>query len=368
MRHSTLDVLRAISIVTVVVTHGVMHFLPDMVDPTRMTAPWQWAVWWLFSANLGVSLFFVLSGYLIAQQLQTGLTVRDFFVHRIAKVYPTYLLLIAGYVATRSLEPAHAWVFSASLQNTGLIPPLSHPAHLWSIAVEVQFYLLAPLLAARGTVFFKLGWVFAVWLLVFVGTLFLGASAWETRDDAPDTLPTLLALLYTHLLTNLPAMLFGIWLQRQYGQLQRDERSILTRPTIAALLVVASMGLMGWLRLQATPRHQYTDALGSPDTFMMLLGMVVLFSVHAALFAKLVLSVHHRIAFNRTNPLALASYQWYLVHPLLLSAAVWEGVGIESASLKFWVYLFASFALALVLQRTVEEPIRRYIVSRCCVR
>lgn len=368
MRHSTLDVLRAISIVTVVVTHGVMHFLPDMADPTRMTAPWQWVVWWLFSANLGVSLFFVLSGYLIAQQLQTGLAVRDFFVHRIAKVYPTYLLLIAGYVATRSVAPAHALVFSASVQNTGLIPPLSHPAHLWSIAVEMQFYLLAPMLAARRTVFGKLGWVFTVWLLVLMGTLVLGVQAWETRHDSPDTLPTLVALLYCHLLTNLPAMLFGIWLQRQYGPFEPLERSRFTRPTVASALFVASLGLMGWLRYQATPRHAYTDALANPDTFMMLLGMVALFSVHAALFANLLLSVHHRIAFNRTNPLALASYQWYLVHPLLLSAAVWEGVGIESASLKFWVFLLASFAVALVLQRTVEEPIRRYIVGRCCVR
>lgn len=351
-----------------VATHGVMHFLPNLADPARMTAPWQWAVWWLFTANLGVSLFFVLSGYLIAQQLQTELSVRDFFVHRIAKVYPTYLLVIGGYVATRSLEPAHAWVFSASLQNTGLIPPLSHPAHLWSIAVEVQFYLLAPLLAARGTVFYKLGWVFAVWLLVFVGTLALGVQAWETRHDAADSLPTVLGMLYSHLLTNLPAMLFGIWLQRQYSPLEPVERSRFTRPTVAAALFVTSLGLMGWLRYQATPRHQYTDALASPDTFMMLLGMVVLFSVHAALFANLLLSVHHRIAFNRTNPLALASYQWYLVHPLLLSATVWEGVGIASASLKFWVYLFASFGLAQVLQRAVEEPIRRYIVGRCCVR
>jgi len=121
---------------------------------------------WTKYGWMGVDFFFVLSGYLITCQLikkaDSPNYFSNFYRNRILRIWPLYyLFLVAFYITIYFLvSPAtsgnfqyykmNAWAFAIMAQNfllmiTG-VPDQPHIAHLWSLAVEEQFYLIWPML------------------------------------------------------------------------------------------------------------------------------------------------------------------------------------------------------------------------------
>jgi peptidoglycan/LPS O-acetylase OafA/YrhL len=120
---------------------------------------------------LGVDVFFVLSGYLITSLLlsrmsRRGLDVVDFWNRRLRRLLPALLVVIGVLVAwgalvapvvsrdglrgdiTATLLYVANWHFistSSYFASDGVPSPLEH---MWSLAVEEQFYLVWPLLLA----------------------------------------------------------------------------------------------------------------------------------------------------------------------------------------------------------------------------
>lgn len=117
----------------------------------------------------GVILFFALSGFLITGSLWDSRDERDvlrnFYMRRVLRIFPLYyaVLLIALFAAVargnRLGELTPVLLYAGFLQNlpglvtTALLPISPLPLfHLWSLAVEEQFYLLWPaLLLFAGT-------------------------------------------------------------------------------------------------------------------------------------------------------------------------------------------------------------------------
>jgi peptidoglycan/LPS O-acetylase OafA/YrhL len=148
-RVGALDGLRAVAVVAVVIYHLSPRLLP--------------------SGYLGVDVFMVVSGFLI-----TGLLVREyehsggirlavFWGRRFRRLVPALVLLLVvvaawvGFVGPRSLTPSirtqglaalfyvSNWKLIASGVTSGGSVGASSPlVHLWSLAVEEQFYLLWP--------------------------------------------------------------------------------------------------------------------------------------------------------------------------------------------------------------------------------
>lgn len=121
---------------------------------------------------LGVTIFFALSGWLI-----TGVLMRDldrggrirfgrFYGHRLLRLYPPLLLMLAGYVVVEGafdlLGEAHLVpeTLLAALTYTINIPGLPHGSesvyHFWTLAAEEQFYLVWPVLLAWA---WRRGWL-----------------------------------------------------------------------------------------------------------------------------------------------------------------------------------------------------------------
>lgn len=147
MYRPQLDGLRALAIAVVLASHlwprsspAVSHYLPE-------------GYW-------GVELFFVLSGFLITRLLwidratmrrkegSAASLIATFYARRALRIFPTYYLalayaLVAGLGLTISTLP---W-FAAYLGNVHifLTGASGSTNHLWSLAVEEQFYLLWPL-------------------------------------------------------------------------------------------------------------------------------------------------------------------------------------------------------------------------------
>lgn len=108
--------------------------------------------------DLGVSAFFVLSGFLITWLLLReradtgGISLRRFYVRRTLRIFPAYyVFLLLSLVADSVLGTpwtlglaAAAFLYGMNYYNALLGHPSTSLAHCWSLAVEEQFYLLWP--------------------------------------------------------------------------------------------------------------------------------------------------------------------------------------------------------------------------------
>jgi peptidoglycan/LPS O-acetylase OafA/YrhL len=142
-RIASLDGLRAISITFVLLAHltGTRNF-PAMLGGAR------------YLGNLGVRVFFVISGFLITslllkEQAATGtVSLRKFYARRTLRIFPVYycfLLVIftlsaAGMITLlrHDLLCAFTYTMNNHYERSWYV------GHLWSLSVEEQFYLLWP--------------------------------------------------------------------------------------------------------------------------------------------------------------------------------------------------------------------------------
>jgi len=140
-----LDALRALAAMAVMAEHF----------PQQELIPWQ--VFQLgYIGLLGVLLFFVLSGYLITGILlssrpspfQTAL--KRFYIRRTLRIFPIYhLTLLILFVV--GLPSVTGYIFWHALYVSNVLfvlqPQVAAPiAHLWTLSVEEQFYLIWPFL------------------------------------------------------------------------------------------------------------------------------------------------------------------------------------------------------------------------------
>ena len=158
-----IDGLRAVAVLSVVVFHA----FPRSIR----------------GGFTGVDIFFVISGFLIStilyENIRAGrLSIAEFYVRRVKRIFPALLLVMSctlafGWVALLGHEFAqlgkHVLGGAAFVSNlmlwseSGYFDLGSHAKpllHLWSLAVEEQFYLVWPLVmvvAAR--------WRGGLWLL-----------------------------------------------------------------------------------------------------------------------------------------------------------------------------------------------------------
>jgi peptidoglycan/LPS O-acetylase OafA/YrhL len=185
-RLASLDLLRAVAIALVLGRHAL--FLMNW-DLGRLPSGWRPIFEpWYRGGWIGVDLFFVLSGFLVAGLLfrdhrETGrLAVGRFLVRRAFKIYPNYYAMLAF----------TAVVVSATVPGPFPIGPFVREAlfvqnylpavwdHTWSLAVEEHFYLLLPLVlvalrAARPTNADPFRPLIAVYVIIA-----LGALAWRS--------------------------------------------------------------------------------------------------------------------------------------------------------------------------------------------
>ncbi|MDE6851995.1 MAG: acyltransferase [Lachnospiraceae bacterium] len=147
-KRKSLDVLRGIGILGIVLYHAFPKLFPG--------------------GFLGVPLFFVLSGYLMfsssdLQWKQGNFQVRTYYKKRLARILPSLFVMVMGVCCYLTLFcpgqliGVRQEIYSIFLgydnwwqigQHTSYFSTLSNSpfTHLWFLAVEIQFYLLWPVL------------------------------------------------------------------------------------------------------------------------------------------------------------------------------------------------------------------------------
>jgi len=137
-----LDALRGLAALAVVVVHQGQIFRQNPIEQALR-----------FVTDLGkhgVAIFFILSGYLLARNLnssaQTFDNYRKFMTRRFFRIYPAYLLTLIYLTLFTNVDGANfvSHLFLVQFINNRLFGGINYP--FWSLGIEFWFYALIPLL------------------------------------------------------------------------------------------------------------------------------------------------------------------------------------------------------------------------------
>jgi peptidoglycan/LPS O-acetylase OafA/YrhL len=359
-----LDGLRAFAVLAVIAYH--------------LGAPWAQG------GLLGVGVFFTLSGYLITDLLlgrwrSGSMRLGNFWIRRARRLLPAlFLMLIVvtawvtlaqpfqlsslrGAVASAATYWNNWWLISQHISYFARFGPPSPLGHLWSLAIEEQFYLLWPFILLLGLRFIRerpgLVRVHLRLALVTIGlaiaSAVLMAVLYQPGFDS--------SRVYDGTDTRAFGLLFGAALAMVWpaAQLSRNVAARARR----VLDGLGTVGLVG-IALLIWRTNQYSSFLYPVGFVLLSLSTVLLLAalVHPATRLGRILGI------RPLRWIGVRSYGIYLWHfpVIVLTTPVLETgqVNLGRAVLQ----TAATFIIAALSWRFVEDPIRRGALGRLWAR
>lgn len=319
-----LDGVRAASILLVLLAH------------TAPLGPKAWALNEV-AGRMGMALFFCLSGFLIVSMLWRDPDVPAFLAKRVMRIVPALFLYLTVLVLFFDL-PVQSWLLNMLFLSNYLVEGLGGGpvGHLWSLCVEMHFYLaisLAVLLGGRR----------AVWLVVPVA---LAVTA--MRIDRG-----IVSNINTHL--RVDEILAGGWLALaaiHHGP--RLRAALAPRPALAAVLILV-FGLL--LMVASHDQGGIVTAL-RPYLAMALVGVVM----HSGLRPVLVV-----LESRPAQYIARISYALYIWHPLMVHGAMNTGSTPQRYLLKrpvSWALTWAAAHLSSTYWESIWQRRVRVLLNR----
>lgn len=306
-RLTILDGWRATSILLVLAGH-LLPLGPKVLQLNATVAP------------MGMSLFFTLSGFLIVRFLSRDTNVKSFIIRRLARIVPlSWAAMLA--ILLLYAPPADLWapnfLFYANLPPIRL---MEGGGHLWSLCLEMQFYmtvsLLCLLFGRRGLMVLPLLCAAITARRIAVGAE-IDIVTWLRADEI--LAGSTLALIYD-------------------GRMGERARDLLARVPVWPMLIL--------LFLASHP------ALGPVQYVRPYAGALL---VGASLFSaprSLALVLESR----PMRYIAEVSYALYIVHGVLMDSWLGAGETVEKY-LKRPVLIGATFLLAHLSTFYFEKPI-----------
>jgi peptidoglycan/LPS O-acetylase OafA/YrhL len=267
-----LDALRFYAALSVMVGHIGTNF----AELRTMSANYPVTEWLSIDAQSAVSLFFVLSGFLITylllkeHQSTQNIDVKRFYMRRILRIWPVYyLVVIVGFALFPLLLGTDYALYSSSFNQIVLVmfllanftQGLGPLGHLWTIAMEEQFYLIWPWIMksrsrlikiAFGIIFVKLAVIFAA-LILQNDSLMLRARGFRFECMAYGALAAylyfydhpLLQMIYSHIgrLLSVIGMLYMIVWDVPYTAINNHLVSVISALFILNLATNANFGI-----------------------------------------------------------------------------------------------------------------------------
>lgn len=295
---------------------------------------------------LGVSLFFVLSGFIISYAHQmdsfTPRTLANYGVSRIARIYPVYLLALSMALPLLPGSLSPFGVASVLTMVQSWAPPESPRGftwimQAWTLSVEAFFYILFPLLwsvvrkvSSKANIALMLG---SAALIVGFGLSSVSPGVLTIPfigDHTPVWLP----------IFRMPEFLYGMSLCRllmDYPKLPAKLNNLISEVVVVVLMVlVLTLG---------TDVH--TKAI-----FTVLVGVLILIISNASGFLTRLLS-------NRVLLLlGGASYALYIIQgPMRRICAT-----IAPAPWDQFLNPIATIAVSVLIYIFYEQPIRKFVL------
>lgn len=375
-RIKVVDLLRTISIIAVLANHyfGIqfsppaenLHFLQKLIGAGLFRFAW--------SGAYGVSIFFVLSGYLITRMTAERnddlylVNRRHFYVRRAGRILPLLLLILSlvlvvvlacGSKPEVELPQSLQVIFHPDISSLNLAFFLSFftfslnwlfifSSHqygmqlsiLWSIAVEEQFYLFLPLtLRTTGN---SKRFVPLLLSLISLGPLarWLG-NGYQERTFAAS---------FTNSFGSFDLIAMGVLLFLLEG---RCRTALNSRKWLSPCICLAGFTI-GTVTYLTTVTGNPLDRIYAPT----LLGVGVFLSLLGGLQIRRFQSLPNWL----TLPGEL-SYGMYLYHPMVLFL-LWPFLLGKDSSIGFPIYVLCTVGLGWLSFHFFERPMNRLIRMR----
>jgi peptidoglycan/LPS O-acetylase OafA/YrhL len=350
-----LDGLRAIAALLIVLFHcqvwlGLRHAFTTPEGLVRSVIGYGW---------VGVDIFFVLSGFLIARALfiqaaHGGINFRTFYLRRSFRIFPSYYFVLtlsvfcfsrvhlfsplyggASFVTLLERSPFSYFYISNYAFPGTLQTPMSWS---WSLCVEEHFYLLFPAVTAM---IFRLLPQYRLRALVGLCFIPIACRAIAFIDNPAQTA---FANTYFKSHTHTDGLMIGCVLA--YAWIFYEERiRAIAQQWGNALVAVGLAGLvLAW----------WSGGAGRSGLWSVVLQFTII-GVSAGLIVLHCL--YCQSGFSRFlshafwYPIARLSYGMYLVHlfPVVWLASVWPGglARISQSEIQFILYAAASATLSL---------------------
>jgi len=344
-----LDGLRALSVMAVILYHAGIHWIPG--------------------GFIGVEVFFVVSGFLITsllideQHVSGKVSLKQFWIRRARRLLPAlFTMLVVALVAVtffakdsaadfrRDVMPALAY-FSNWWQiyfvETPYFAANSLPMlrHLWSLAVEEQWYVLWPVVFI-----FVLGnkriprWISAVVIGLLAAGVMVGTALAFIADNE-----NRINFLYLSTLTRSSGLLLGAALACAWRPWKKAVTKFAkTRSIVSDALALASFAVLGYIAafIHAADERLYVGGLAAATVASAVIIAVVVRSGNS--LVKKVLSIPPLVEIGRR------SYGLYLWH--------WPIFVVTSARLSSTRLAYALTATVIVnefVYQFIEVPTRK---------
>ncbi|MFC5326097.1 acyltransferase family protein [Bradyrhizobium oligotrophicum] len=335
-------------------------------------------------SSIGMTMFFVLSGFVLwlnyagrFQAQQVGPALREFAIARFARLYPmyavvvlaivTYLMIARGLPAPSLgfiLTMTQAWV---PVQNgTMLVAVVPSLQHLWSISVELFFYLLFPFVCFLLAGVVRLStmiWLAVANILAFALTIaaFFTFGDAVLRELAPSLQHNGMQWLtyyapYLHVAQFLAGCFAAmIYQNRAQAQPDRAERRCVTVLFWLSLAALACAPMLLFLQ----PRLPgWSFSIEVAVRLIEITGFSIVF-VAASRYG------HARWLSSRAVIVGgECSYSIYLLHPFLIRLAMIgkpDEPGVLEFGLRLGLFVAIATAAAWVTYMLIEAPARSWI-------
>jgi peptidoglycan/LPS O-acetylase OafA/YrhL len=319
-RVPALDVLRLIAVL------GVVAFHYGFRGPTATPAlpALQWLGHYGF---LGVPVFFIISGFVIAYSAEDR-TAREFAIARFTRIYPTFLLCMTLTFLALLFFGAPAFQTSLGhwIANLAVAAPGNYmDSAYWSLVIEIIFY-------GWVVIFIWLGWfqrsdfIVALWLALSLLNEITVDWSWVCK---------LLLADYSGFFTT------GILIY-QFHKGRRDARLLALLAASIAVAVYQATHNLGWLRIQYN--EEFDDA------------------VVATLIVASVATIMVATRIRRLPAISLAlgglTYPLYLLHQMLGYVAFQH---LGARPLTVTLVTFGIVALSWAIWRYFETPLQPWM-------
>lgn len=394
-----LNGVRALSIIFVIAFHAFFfsqYAFTEKALFVQFSDGLPWWLSWIRRGDMGVDIFFVLSAFLIGSQLfaeynrSSGINFRWFYIKRFLRIYPLYIFAIVLYMLSGK-NVGYFWANLLAVNNLIDLKKILIPWS-WSLSVEIQFYLICPLLVVMfGKAKYRVFWFTGLLILSLLwGVAVVVHEPALMQNSMMDLLvgdqKKDLGYYYMEYLYVLPQARFPsfycgllaawLWVNQQQSivTLMQRNSSILL---LVTLLAVAGAGLIASYNV-FKPASEFTAF----DDIFHVVNMVVgrfMFSLFITLLMIMSLArvagsqwVGRFFSLPMFYPIAKVSYSMYLFHPpfLFLSFFLIFGNGkIETLSVTnllllatlgvLFSFIFGVITYYLVERRFTSKNIRQ---------
>lgn len=367
-RFASLHGLRTLAILSVLQFHVTWIYAGE--NSIRLN-PWFQNV--SLKLFFGMDLFFILSGFLIgtlilhAQETHGTQRVGRFYLRRVLRTFPPYYLVLLVLVWATPLTPSQQHNLPYEFAFLTNWRSLHRPDILmfwgWSLSLEEQFYLAAPLLfwalAKVRRTEWQLGVLAALWLSA------LGIRLWIYFAHQPWADLLLYSALYFRTPTRFDTLICGIMLalvERRYGArigawLEHPRRrAMLGVPAMACLWLLLEPEMFGASHLQLV----HVFAWGTVTSLMWSAFLLLLLHGDGP--------IHRFLSAPAFRYAATLGYGVYLVHiPLIDQLLVPWAQALQArgtSALLLWVggmlaLCGMSWGIAYLMHLLVEKPVLR---------